>query len=154
MFEEKIKVLDALKDAGYNTYRLQKDKLLAGGTVQKLRSGDTSLTVENLNTICELMRCQPGDILEWVSDEKEDTIMPDLMQTLFDYIIDYTHETYCLQTKRTAYSVLQDSARFKLEEQLTEEQLKLFDLISLRPRHGLVWSKPYCRPLRSSLRLF
>ena len=31
--------------------------------------------------------------------------MPDLMQTLFDYIIDYTHETYCLQTKRTAYSV-------------------------------------------------
>ena len=53
--------------------------------------------------------------------------MPDLMQTLFDYIIDYTHETYCLQTKRTAYSVLQDSARSKLEEQLTEEQLKLFD---------------------------
>ena len=53
--------------------------------------------------------------------------MKDIMQTLFDYIIDYTHETYCLQNKRTAYSVLQDSARSKLEEQLTEEQLKLFD---------------------------
>ena len=53
--------------------------------------------------------------------------MKDIMQILFDYIIDYTHETYCLQTKRTAYSVLQDSARSKLEEQLTEEQLKLFD---------------------------
>ncbi len=72
MIRYKIKVLDALKDAGYNTYRLQKDKLLAGGTVQKLRSRDTSLTVENLNTICELMRCQPGDILEWVPDEEED----------------------------------------------------------------------------------
>ena len=53
--------------------------------------------------------------------------MPDLMQTLFDYIIDYTHETYCLQTKRTAYSVRRDSARSKLEEQLTEEQKELFE---------------------------
>ena len=53
--------------------------------------------------------------------------MKDIMQILFDYIIDYTHETYCLQTKRTAYSVRRDSARSKLEEQLTEEQLKLFD---------------------------
>ena len=71
MIRYKINVLEALKDAGYNTYRLHKDKLLAGGTVQKLRSGDTSLTVENLNTICGMLRFQPGDILEWVPDEEE-----------------------------------------------------------------------------------
>ena len=53
--------------------------------------------------------------------------MPDLMQTLFDYIIDYTHETYCLQTKRAAYSVHRDSLSRKLEEQLTEEQTELFE---------------------------
>lgn len=53
--------------------------------------------------------------------------MPDLMQTLFDYIIDYTHETYCLQTKRAAYSVHRDSLRRKLEDQLTEEQQEMFE---------------------------
>ncbi len=53
--------------------------------------------------------------------------MPDLMQTLFDYIIDHLHETYCLQTKRAAYSVYRDSLSRKLEEQLTEEQTELFE---------------------------
>ena len=53
--------------------------------------------------------------------------MPDLMQTLFDYIIDRTHEIYCLQTNRTMYSVRRDSIRRKLENQLTEEQQKLFE---------------------------
>ncbi len=65
-------ILQALKDAGYNTYRLQKEKLISGSTTQKLRRGDTSLTIENLNAICEMLRCQPGDILEWIPDEKED----------------------------------------------------------------------------------
>ena len=72
MIRYKIKVLDALKDAGYNTYRLQKDKLLAGGTVQKLRSRDTRLTDEHLNTMCDFVGGQPGDILECVPDEEED----------------------------------------------------------------------------------
>ena len=53
--------------------------------------------------------------------------MPDLMQTLFDYIIDHTHETYCLQTRRAAYQVYRDSVKRKLEEQLTEEQRELFE---------------------------
>ena len=71
MIRYKINVLEALKDAGYNTYRLHKDKLLAGGTVQKLRHGDTSLTIENLNAICDLLCCQPGDLLEWYPAGKE-----------------------------------------------------------------------------------
>ena len=29
--------------------------------------------------------------------------MPDLMQMLFDHIIDHTHEIYCLQAKRAMY---------------------------------------------------
>ena len=61
----KMDVLRALKGAGCTTYRLHKEKLLAGGTVQKLRSGNTSLTVENLNKICGMLKCQPGDLIEW-----------------------------------------------------------------------------------------
>ena len=62
-------VLTALKEAGYNTYRLQKEKLLSSTTVQKLRRKETTLTIENLNAICDMLQCQPGDLLEWYPAE-------------------------------------------------------------------------------------
>lgn len=69
MIRYKKDILQALKDAGYNTYRLQKERLISGNTAQKLRHGDTSLTIESLNGICDLLRCQPGDLLEWYPAE-------------------------------------------------------------------------------------
>ena len=65
MIRYKINILEALKGAGYNTYRLHKEKLLSDGTVQKLRRGDATLTIESLNAICDMLECQPGDLLEW-----------------------------------------------------------------------------------------
>lgn len=67
MIRYKINILEALKEAGYTTYRLQKEKLLSASTVQKLRNGDTTLTIENLNAICDMLKCQPGELLEWYS---------------------------------------------------------------------------------------
>ena len=65
----KIDILQQLKAAGYTSYRLQKEKILADSTLQKLRNGDTRITVENLNTICGLLDCQPGDLLEWTPEK-------------------------------------------------------------------------------------
>ena len=69
MIRYRIDVLTALKEAGYNTYRLQKEKLLSSTTVQKLRRKETTLTIENLNAICDMLECQPGDLLEWYKPE-------------------------------------------------------------------------------------
>ena len=66
----KIDVLEALKDAGYNTYCIKQNKLLSESTVQKLRQGD-GIGWKNIETICELLNCQPGDILEYVPDHAE-----------------------------------------------------------------------------------
>lgn len=63
----KIDILQALKDKGYSTYRLQQDKLLANSTIQKLRDGG-QLSWSNIETICKLLECQPGDIIEYVND--------------------------------------------------------------------------------------
>ena len=69
MIRYKVNILNTLKAAGYTTYRLQKEKFLSAGTVQKIRSGNTNLTIENLNVICDLLECQPGDLLEWYPAE-------------------------------------------------------------------------------------
>ncbi len=64
----KIDVIAQLKKAGYSSYRLRKDKLLGESTVQKLRSSEL-VSWENISTICKLLNCQPGDIMEYVPGE-------------------------------------------------------------------------------------
>lgn len=61
----KINILEALKTAGYTTTKLRKDKLLAEGVLTSLRRGDP-ISWKNIEAICELLQCQPGDILERV----------------------------------------------------------------------------------------
>lgn len=67
----KIDVLAALKAAGYSTYKLRKDKILAESTLQQFRNGDI-VSTENLARVCELLNCQPGDVLEYVPTDKEE----------------------------------------------------------------------------------
>ena len=67
----KVNVLAKLKTAGYSTYRIRKDKLLSESTVQKLRSGEP-VSWENIATICRLLNCQPGDILEYVDGNEDE----------------------------------------------------------------------------------
>lgn len=69
MLRYKINLQQTLKEAGYSTYRLRQEKLLPESTVQKLRTGNMSLSFATLNTICNILQCQPGDILEWVPEE-------------------------------------------------------------------------------------
>ena len=60
-------ILAALKEAGYNTNRLRKEKLLAEGVIQSLRQGKY-VALQNIDKICSLLDCQPGDLLEYVKD--------------------------------------------------------------------------------------
>lgn len=65
----KIDILAALKARGYSTHRIRQDKLLSESTVQKLRTG-TGVSWENVETLCRLLGCQPGDIIEYVEDDE------------------------------------------------------------------------------------
>lgn len=60
----KIDVLSALKEKGYSTYKLRKDKLLGESVIQQLRSGDV-ISWANIERLCELLECQIGDIVEY-----------------------------------------------------------------------------------------
>ena len=63
----KIDVLSALKEAGYNTNRIRKEKIMGEAMLQKIRSGQMpSWSV--LETICDLLGCQPADVIEYQRD--------------------------------------------------------------------------------------
>ena len=63
----KLDVLKALNNAGFNTNRIRKEKLLAESTLQKLRRGEV-VGISNIETICRLLNCQPGDIIEYTEE--------------------------------------------------------------------------------------
>lgn len=67
----KINILDELKNRGFTTYRIRKEKILSEGTLQKFRNNDTAVTLGNIETICKLLDCQPSDIMEYIPDESE-----------------------------------------------------------------------------------
>lgn len=60
----KINVLDALKDKGYSSYTLRKEKLLSESTIQKLREGE-GVAWDNLDTLCRLLDCDISELLEY-----------------------------------------------------------------------------------------
>lgn len=67
----KVNVLSELKKAGYSSYSLLKgrgDALLSASTVQKLRKGE-GISWDNLERICGLLKCQPGELIEWTPEE-------------------------------------------------------------------------------------
>lgn len=59
----KTDILSTLKEKGYNTTRLRREKLLAESTIQQLREGKL-VSWTNIDRICALLNCQPGDVLE------------------------------------------------------------------------------------------
>ena len=66
-----LDVLEALKTKGFTTYTLRKDNLLSQSTIQKLRE-KKGLAWENIDNLCKLLDCQPGDLFEYVPDEAGD----------------------------------------------------------------------------------
>ena len=66
----KIDVLNALKEKGYNTNKIRTEALLSQSTLQKFRN-QQGVSWENLETLCRLLECQPGDLIEFVDEESD-----------------------------------------------------------------------------------
>ena len=58
-------IINIYKEKGYTSYKLRKDKIIGEAQIQKIRNGELA-SKETLNTICKLLNCQPGDILEYI----------------------------------------------------------------------------------------
>lgn len=70
MLTYKINVLETLKESGYTTSRLRKEKLLGENAIQTLRRGDM-VGIIALEKICTLLDMQPGNIIKYTENEKK-----------------------------------------------------------------------------------
>lgn len=60
----KLDVLEALKKAGYTTYRLRNEKIIGERVIQQLRQKEL-VSWKTIETLCSLLNCQPGDLVEY-----------------------------------------------------------------------------------------
>ncbi len=68
MIRYRMEILPALKAVGYSTNKIRTDKLMGQATLQQLRHGELA-SWKTIDTVCRLLDCQPGDLLEYVPDE-------------------------------------------------------------------------------------
>lgn len=67
MFVYKFDVLASLKERGYTTTKLRREKLLGENAIQSLRRNEM-VGIIALEKICKLLDMQPGSIIGYVSD--------------------------------------------------------------------------------------
>ena len=63
-------IMQRLKKAGYISTRLRHDKIFGESVMQAFRAAAV-FPNKSLDRLCELLYCQPGDILEYVPREGE-----------------------------------------------------------------------------------
>ena len=68
MIKYKINIMDSLKNKGYTSYKLRKDKIFGEATMTKFRNKEY-INFDNLNILCRLLDCQPGEIIEYTPDD-------------------------------------------------------------------------------------
>ena len=67
----KFDVMEALKKAGYSSTRLRNERLLGESYMQQLRRGEL-VSWKAIETVCRLLGCQPGDLLEYIPNSTEE----------------------------------------------------------------------------------
>ena len=64
------KLLTLLKKRGYNSYKIKQEKVMGQGTLTAVKNGTGGLDSKTIARLCALLNCQPGDIMEYVPDDK------------------------------------------------------------------------------------
>ncbi len=68
----KIDIMKALKDKGFSSAKIREEKLIGQSYLQQIRHGEM-VSWKTIDTLCKLLQCQVGDIVEYYEQEQENT---------------------------------------------------------------------------------
>lgn len=63
------KLIQLMKNNKITSYTLKKDKIIGQATYKKIMEGG-DIDTRTISKMCELLNCQPGDILQYVPDDQ------------------------------------------------------------------------------------
>lgn len=62
------KLFKLLSEKGYTTYKIRQEKLIGQATLSAIKKGTGGLDAKTIARLCEVLDCQPADIMEYVKD--------------------------------------------------------------------------------------
>lgn len=65
------KLFALMKETGLTTYKIRKEKIISEGALQSLRQ-NKSVTTDTIASLCKVLNCQPGDIMEYIPDDPKE----------------------------------------------------------------------------------
>ena len=68
MFVYKIDVIETLKENGYNSTKILKEKIISQTAMQKFRKGEM-VGIKTLEQLCRILDMQPGNIIKYVEEK-------------------------------------------------------------------------------------
>jgi len=63
------KLISLLKSKKISSYTIKKEKIMGQATWKKVHEGG-HIDTRTIEALCKYLNCQPGDIMEYVPDEK------------------------------------------------------------------------------------
>lgn len=63
----KVDIMSELKKKGYTSTRIREKKLIGQSYLQQIRHNEL-VSWKTIDTLCRLLECQPGDLVEYVTD--------------------------------------------------------------------------------------
>ena len=75
------KLLKILNEKGINSYTIKKERIIGQASYKKIKEGG-DIDTRTISKLCKYLKCQPGDILEYVPDitEKVDNLSTESQQ--------------------------------------------------------------------------
>ena len=70
MFRFKIDVFEAMKNSGYNTTRIRRERIVSENALMSIRNGKVP-GIHSLDAICNILNCDIGDLIEHIPDREE-----------------------------------------------------------------------------------
>jgi len=65
------RLFELLKERGYTTYKIRQEKLIGQATLTAIKNGTGGLDAKTIARLCEVLDCQPGDLMEYVKERVE-----------------------------------------------------------------------------------
>ena len=65
------KLFALLKERGINTTQIRKDNLISQAALTKMKNGSGNIDTRTLERLCAVLKCQPGDLMEYVEETGE-----------------------------------------------------------------------------------
>lgn len=65
------KMLKLMETHGVTSYTLKRDNVIGQATYKKIKQGG-DIDTRTIAKLCDLLKCQPGDLLEYVPEPMQD----------------------------------------------------------------------------------